>query len=77
MEVIKDHVRSKTNPEGFIAEENFAVETIEFFTKFIKNMLIVGIPLDKYNFGSDNGEDTNALMDETILLAGKIVKVTP
>ncbi|KAJ0554458.1 putative Transposase-associated domain-containing protein [Helianthus annuus] len=36
MKVIKGHVRNKTYPEGCIAEENIAEETIEFFSEYQK-----------------------------------------
>lgn len=49
MKFIKGHVRNKTYPEGCIAEEYIAEETIEFFSEYQKNMKTVGIPQDKHN----------------------------
>ena len=50
MKVIKGHVRNKTYPEGCIAEENIAEETIEFLSEYQKNIKsTVGIPHDKHD----------------------------
>ncbi|XP_035843919.1 uncharacterized protein LOC118490404 [Helianthus annuus] len=71
MKVIKGHVRNKTYPEGCIAEENVAEETIEFFSEYQKNMKTIGIPPYKYKTSeNDNGEGNP-------LSAGKPVLVSP
>ncbi|XP_022039410.1 uncharacterized protein LOC110942026 [Helianthus annuus] len=71
MKVIKGHVRNKTYPEGCIAEENIAEETIEFFSEYQKNMKTIGIPPYKYKTSeNDNGEGNP-------LSAGKPVLVSP
>ena len=50
MKVIKGHVQNKTYPEGCIAEENIAEETIEFLSEYQKNIKsTVGIPHDKHD----------------------------
>jgi hypothetical protein len=70
MKVIKGHVRNKTFPEGCIAEENIAEETIEFFSEYQKNIRTIGIPSDKHNTSeNDNG-------DGIPLSAGKLVQVS-
>ncbi|GJT51077.1 retrovirus-related pol polyprotein from transposon TNT 1-94 [Tanacetum coccineum] len=47
MKVIKGHVRNRNKPEGCIAEETIAEETIEFFSEYHKSMETIGIPPDK------------------------------
>jgi Domain of unknown function (DUF4218) len=65
MKVIKDHVRSKSNPGGCIAEENVAEETIEFFGEFLKSLNTVGLPLHKHNKGGiHQDEETESRMRE-------------
>ncbi|GJV81578.1 putative transposase-associated domain-containing protein [Tanacetum coccineum] len=49
MKVIKGHVRNRNRPEGCIAEETIAEETIEFFSEYHKTMKTIGIPPDKHN----------------------------
>lgn len=66
MKVIKGHVRNKTYPEGCIAEENIAEETIEFLSEYQKNIKTVGIPPEAHNDDNDEGNP---------LSAGKPVKV--
>nr|GEU56718.1 hypothetical protein [Tanacetum cinerariifolium] len=46
--VIKGHVRNRNRPEGCIAEETIAEETIEFFREYHKTMKTIGIPHDKH-----------------------------
>lgn len=71
MKVIKGHVRNKTCPEGCIAEEYIAEETIEFLSEYQKNIKTIGIPPDKHNiFENDNGEGNP-------LSAGIPVQVSP
>ena len=48
MKVIKGHVRNRNRPEGCIAEETIAEETIEFFSEYHKTMKTIGIPPDKH-----------------------------
>ncbi|GJR59299.1 hypothetical protein Tco_1501461 [Tanacetum coccineum] len=48
MKVIKGHARNRNRPEGCIAEETIAEETIEFFSEFHKTMKTIGIPPDKH-----------------------------
>ncbi|GKD65640.1 putative transposon, En/Spm-like protein [Tanacetum coccineum] len=48
MKVIKGHVRNRNKPEGCIAEETIAEETIEFFSEYHKSMETIGIPPDKH-----------------------------
>ncbi|GKE73295.1 putative nucleotidyltransferase, ribonuclease H, partial [Tanacetum coccineum] len=49
MKVIKGHVRNKNKPEGCIAKETIAEETIEFFSEYHKSMETIGIPPDKHD----------------------------
>ncbi|GJU07279.1 hypothetical protein Tco_1123709 [Tanacetum coccineum] len=46
--VIKGHVQNKNKPEGCIAKETIAEETIEFFSEYHKSMETIGIPPDKH-----------------------------
>ena len=55
MKVIKGHVRNRTSPEGCIAEETIAEETIEFFSAYHKSMETIGLPRDKHE--TDENED--------------------
>ncbi|GJU39154.1 putative ribonuclease H-like domain-containing protein [Tanacetum coccineum] len=48
MKVIKGHVQNKNRPEGCIAKETIAEETIEFFSEYHKSMETIGIPPDKH-----------------------------
>ncbi|GJT80188.1 putative transposase-associated domain-containing protein [Tanacetum coccineum] len=48
IKVIKGHTRNKNKPEGCIAEETIAEETIEFFSEYHKSMETIGIPPDKH-----------------------------
>ena len=59
MKVIKGHVRNRNRPEGCIAEETIAEETIEFFSEFQKSMKTIGIPPDKHE--TDENEDGKPL----------------
>nr|KAJ0206645.1 hypothetical protein LSAT_V11C500290410 [Lactuca sativa] len=78
MKVIKGHVRNKNKPEGCIAEENIAEETIEFLSEFQKNMNTVGIPLEKHNnFGNHNDDYSISLRDGTPVSACRSVQVSP
>ncbi|GJZ77129.1 putative transposon, En/Spm-like protein, partial [Tanacetum coccineum] len=47
-EVHKGHVENRNRPEGCIAEETIAEETIKFFSEYHKTMKTIGIPLDKH-----------------------------
>ena len=77
MKVIKGHVRNKNRPEGCIAEENVAEETIEFFSQFLKRMDIVGIPPDNHNnCGIHKGVDSSSITDGTPVSAAKSVEVS-
>jgi hypothetical protein len=53
MKVIKGHVRNRNRPEGCIAEETIAEETIEFFSEYHKTMKTIGIPADKHVTNED------------------------
>ncbi|GKD60340.1 putative transposon, En/Spm-like protein [Tanacetum coccineum] len=46
--VIKRHVENRNKPEGCIAEETIAKETIDFFSEYQKSMETIGIPPDKH-----------------------------
>ncbi|GJR19961.1 putative transposon, En/Spm-like protein [Tanacetum coccineum] len=55
MKVIKGHVRNRNKPEGCIAKETIAEETIEFFSEYHKSMETIDyrfkqIPLFKYDW---------------------------
>ncbi|KAJ9544533.1 hypothetical protein OSB04_024240 [Centaurea solstitialis] len=76
MKVIKGHVRNKNRPEGCIAEENVAEETIEFFSDYQRNMKTVGIPPDKHNT-YDDGEDAHYINEGRPMSAGNLMKVCP
>ncbi|GJS39831.1 transposable element [Tanacetum coccineum] len=68
MKVIKGHVRNRNRPEGCIAEETIAEETIEFFSEYHKTMKTIGIPPDKHV--------TNENEDGKPLSAGKSSEVS-
>ena len=68
MKVIKGHVRNRNRPEGCIAEETIAEETIEFFSEYHKTMKTIGIPPDKHV--------TNENEDGKPLSAGKSNEVS-
>ncbi|KAL7606445.1 hypothetical protein Lser_V15G18818 [Lactuca serriola] len=77
MKVIKGHVRNKNTPEGCIAEENVAKETIEFFNQFLKRMDTVGIsPDNHHNCGIHKGVDSSSITDDTPVSAVKSVEVS-
>ena len=77
MKVIKGHVRNKNRPEGYIAEENVAEETIEFFSQFLKRMDNVGIPPDNHNnCGIHKGVDSSSITDGTPVSTAKSVEVS-
>nr|GEX64517.1 hypothetical protein [Tanacetum cinerariifolium] len=67
IKVIKGHVRNRNRPEGCIAEETIAEETIEFFSEYYKTMKTIGIPPDKHV--------TNENEDEIPLSTGKSSEV--
>ncbi|GJR89488.1 putative transposase-associated domain-containing protein [Tanacetum coccineum] len=61
MKVIKAHVRNKNKPEGCIAEETIAEETIEFFSEYHKSMETIGIPPDKHEtYENEEGKPLSA-----------------
>nr|GFA77506.1 hypothetical protein [Tanacetum cinerariifolium] len=68
MKVIKGHVQNRNRPEGCIAKETFAEETIEFFSEYHKPMKTIGIPPDKHV--------TNENEDEKPLSVGKSSEVS-
>ena len=70
MKVIKGHVRNKAYPEGCIAEEHIAEETIAFFNEYKKVMSSNGIPEHQHNT-SENGNG-----EGIPLSAGKPVEVS-
>ncbi|GJX09919.1 hypothetical protein Tco_0199778 [Tanacetum coccineum] len=57
--VIKGHVRNRNKPEGCIAEETIAKETIKFFSEYHKSMETIGIPPDKHE--TDENEEGKPL----------------
>ncbi|GJY55683.1 putative transposon, En/Spm-like protein [Tanacetum coccineum] len=59
---------TRNRPEGCIAEETIAEETIEFFSEYHKTMKTIGIPSDKHV--------TNENEDEKPLSAGKSSEVS-
>ncbi|HET7732936.1 MAG TPA: DUF4218 domain-containing protein [Paludibacter sp.] len=68
MKDIKAHVRNRYRPEGCIAEESIAQETIEFLADYKKYMVTNGIPHDEHEL--DENEDREPL------LAGKPTEVS-
>ncbi|KAL6558824.1 hypothetical protein OROMI_019174 [Orobanche minor] len=70
MKVIKGHVRNKAYPEGCIAEEHIAEETIAFFNEYKKCMTSIDIPEHQHNT-SENGNG-----EGIPLSAGKPVEVS-
>ncbi|GKC19548.1 putative ribonuclease H-like domain-containing protein [Tanacetum coccineum] len=59
--VIKGHVRNRNKPEGCIAEETIAEETIEFFSEYHKSMETIGIPPDKHEtYENEEGKPLSA-----------------
>ncbi|GKD33698.1 retrovirus-related pol polyprotein from transposon TNT 1-94, partial [Tanacetum coccineum] len=59
MKVIKGHVRNRNKPEGCIAEETIAEETIEFFSEYHKSMETIDILPDKHK--TDENEERKPL----------------
>ncbi|GJY01076.1 putative transposase-associated domain-containing protein [Tanacetum coccineum] len=62
------HVRNRNKPEGCIAEETIAEETIEFFSEYHKTMETIGIPTDKH--------ETDENKEGKTLSAGKSSEVS-
>ncbi|GJQ92942.1 transposable element [Tanacetum coccineum] len=61
IKVIKGHVRNRNKPEGCIAEETIAEETIEFFSEYHKSMETIGIPPDKHEtYENEEGKPLSA-----------------
>ena len=61
MKVIKGHVRNRNKPEGCIAEETIAEETIEFFSEYHKSMETIGIPPEKHEtYDNEEGKPLSA-----------------
>ncbi|KAK9049303.1 hypothetical protein SSX86_031729 [Deinandra increscens subsp. villosa] len=71
MKVIKGHVRNKNKPEGCIAEQNVAEETIEFLSEFQKKLTTIGLPPDRHNNDIIEGN-----RDGNPLSAGKPTEVS-
>nr|GEW61066.1 hypothetical protein [Tanacetum cinerariifolium] len=65
MKVIKGHVRTKNRPEGCIAEETIAKETIKFFNEYHKSMETIGIPPDKHE--TNENEEGKPLRHKQVL----------
>ncbi|GJV32999.1 ribonuclease H-like domain, reverse transcriptase, RNA-dependent DNA polymerase [Tanacetum coccineum] len=59
MKVIKGRVRNRNKPEGCIAEETIAEETIDFFSEYHKSMETIGIPPNKHE--TDENEEGKPL----------------
>lgn len=73
MKVIKGHVRNRNRPEGCIAEETIAEETIEFFSEYHKTMKTIGIPPDKHV--TEENEDGKPLSaGKTNVLTGDVLR---
>lgn len=53
MKDIKGHVRNRFRPEGCIAEETIAQETIQFLADYKRSMLTNGIPYDEHEMDAD------------------------
>ncbi|GJY19766.1 retrovirus-related pol polyprotein from transposon TNT 1-94 [Tanacetum coccineum] len=61
IKVIKGHVQNRNKPEGCIAEETIAEETIEFFSEYHKSMETIGIPPDKHEtYENEEGKPLSA-----------------
>ncbi|GJW68593.1 putative transposon, En/Spm-like protein [Tanacetum coccineum] len=61
MKVIKGQVRNRNKPEGCIAEETIAEETIEFFSEYHKSMETIGIPPGKHEtYENEEGKPLSA-----------------
>ncbi|GJU37344.1 hypothetical protein Tco_1185698 [Tanacetum coccineum] len=57
----EDVVSAKNKPEGCIAEETIAEETIEFFSEYHKSMETIGIPPDKHEtYENEEGKPLSA-----------------
>nr|GEX74290.1 hypothetical protein [Tanacetum cinerariifolium] len=67
MKDIKGHVQNRNRPEGCIAEETIAEETIKFFSEYHKTMKTIGIAPEKHV--------TNENEDGKPLSAGKSSEV--
>ena len=74
MKIIKDHVRSKSAPEGCIAEERVAEETIEFFGEFLKGLDTVGIPKDNYKTSEENVNGIHTTAGKMCEVGGEILE---
>ncbi|GKC16228.1 reverse transcriptase domain-containing protein, partial [Tanacetum coccineum] len=72
--VIKGHVQNRNKPEGCIAEETIAKETIEFFSEYYKSMEIIGIPPHKHE--TDENEEGKPLSTGKLLIPPKNYKDT-
>ncbi|GJW22628.1 putative reverse transcriptase domain-containing protein [Tanacetum coccineum] len=66
IKVIKGHVQNKNKPEGCIAEETIAEETIEFFSEYHKSMETIGIPPDKHETDENEVERELAIDKESV-----------
>ncbi|GJU92469.1 putative transposon, En/Spm-like protein [Tanacetum coccineum] len=71
MKVIKGHVRNRNRPEGCIAKETIAEETIEFFSDYHKTMKTIGIPLDKH-VTNENEDGRPLLTDKSSEVSGEV-----
>ncbi|GJX49053.1 putative reverse transcriptase domain-containing protein [Tanacetum coccineum] len=61
IKVIKGHMQNRNKPEGCIAEETIAEETIEFFSEYHKSMETIGIPPDKHEtYENEEGKPLSA-----------------
>ncbi|GJZ85554.1 hypothetical protein Tco_0650893 [Tanacetum coccineum] len=58
---LKEHVQNRNKPEGCIAEETIAEETIEFFSEYHKSMETISIPPDKHEtYENEEGKPLSA-----------------
>ncbi|GJX06299.1 putative transposase-associated domain-containing protein [Tanacetum coccineum] len=71
MKVIKGHVRNRNRPEGCIAEETIAEETIEFFSEYHKTMKTIGIPPDKH-VTNENEDGKPLSADKSSEVSGEV-----
>ncbi|GJZ58532.1 hypothetical protein Tco_0614026, partial [Tanacetum coccineum] len=55
------HMQNRNKPEGCIAEETIAEETIEFFSEYHRSMETIGIPPDKHEtYENEEGKPLSA-----------------
>nr|GEV93850.1 hypothetical protein [Tanacetum cinerariifolium] len=65
------HMQNKNRPEGCIAEETIAEETIEFFREYHKIMKTIGIPHDKH-VTNENEDGKPSSVDKSSEVSGEV-----